>query len=147
MDVHRRKAARRLRVSVGHRDGDGLLEREHVVDPGLAREPVHQRELRRARVAEHDRDAFLLEDLEKRLLAGDVCHGAQMISSHASVTKSKDREVGVVRLGFIVVALTACGTAGGYLSPSGSTVTLMAGWEHRFTLDWAVDPEQGQSRR
>lgn len=54
--------------------------------------------------------------------------------------------VTLARLGLIVV-LTACGTASGYLSPSGSTVTLMAGWEHRFTLDWAVDPEQGQSRR
>ena len=55
--------------------------------------------------------------------------------------------VTLARLGLIVASLTACGIAGGYLSPSGSTITLMAGWEHRFTLEWAVDPEQGQLRR
>ena len=65
-----------LRVAVGHRDGHGLLKGQHVADRGLSREAVHQRQLGRARVAEHDRHAFLLEDLEKRLLAGDVCHGA-----------------------------------------------------------------------
>ena len=41
----------------------------------------------------------------------------------------------------------ACGTTSGYVIPSGSTTTLMAGWEHRFTIDWAVEPEQGQFRR
>jgi hypothetical protein len=80
VDVHRREPAARLRVAVGHRDGDGLLEREHVADVRLAREPVHQRKLRRARVPEHDRDAFGLEDLEERLLAGLVCHGARIIN-------------------------------------------------------------------
>ena len=55
--------------------------------------------------------------------------------------------VTLARLGLIVASLTACGIAGGYLSPPGSTITLMAGWEHRFTLEWAVDPEQGQLRR
>ncbi len=55
--------------------------------------------------------------------------------------------VTLASFGLVVVVSTACGIAGGYLSPSGSTITLMAGWEHRFTLEWAVDPEQGQLRR
>src|SRR3989304_5954117 len=33
-----------LGIAVGHRDRARLLQREHVVDPGLAREPVHQRQ-------------------------------------------------------------------------------------------------------
>ena len=77
VDVHRAEAARGLGVAVGHRDRDRLLERQDVVDPGLTREAVHQRQLGRPRVAEHDRDAFLLQDLEERLLARDVCHGAR----------------------------------------------------------------------
>src|SRR5260370_6061094 len=44
------------------------------MDGGLAREPVHQRQLRRAGVAEHDADALVLQDLEKGLLAGDERH-------------------------------------------------------------------------
>jgi hypothetical protein len=51
------------------------------------------------------------------------------------------------RFGLIALAVTACGTTSGYLVPSGSTTTLMAGWERRFTLDWAVEPEQGEVRR
>ncbi|MGH7344327.1 MAG: hypothetical protein ACREK4_05400 [Candidatus Rokuibacteriota bacterium] len=50
-------------------------------------------------------------------------------------------------IGLIAVALTACGTTSGYLTPSGSTTTLVAGWEHHFSLDWAVEPEQGDRRR
>src|SRR3989442_14798197 len=69
-------AARPPRVAVGHRDGDRLLKRQHVADRGLAGQAVHQRQLGRARVAEHEGHAFLLEDLEERLLARDVCHGA-----------------------------------------------------------------------
>lgn len=51
--------------------------------------------------------------------------------------------VALARLGLIVVAVTACGTASSYLTPSGSTTTLMAGWERHFTIDWTVEPEQG----
>ncbi len=58
-----------LRVAVGHGDGDRLLERQDVADAGLARETVHQRQLRGAGIAEHDFDAFLLEDFEEGLLA------------------------------------------------------------------------------
>jgi len=68
--VHRGEAAVRLRVGVGHRDGHRLLQREHVPDAGLAREPVHERQLGGARVAEHDGDAFGLENFQKCLLAG-----------------------------------------------------------------------------
>ncbi|HYS16624.1 MAG TPA: hypothetical protein VET45_06860 [Candidatus Binatia bacterium] len=53
----------------------------------------------------------------------------------------------LARLGLIAVAVTACGTASSYLGPSGSTTTLMAGWEHHFTIDWTVEPEHGEARR
>src|SRR5882762_2614849 len=53
----------------------------------------------------------------------------------------------LARLGLIAVAVTACGTASSYLGPSGSTTTLMAGWEHRFKLEWSVDPEPDGNRR
>ena len=69
VDVRRGDPARRLGVAVRHRDGDRFLERQHVVDRGLAREPVHQRELGGPGVAEHHGDAFLLKELEERLLA------------------------------------------------------------------------------
>jgi hypothetical protein len=53
----------------------------------------------------------------------------------------------VARLALITVAMTACGTASGYLTPSESTTTLMLGWEHWFTLDWSVEPEPGGANR
>jgi hypothetical protein len=53
----------------------------------------------------------------------------------------------LTRVGLIAVAVTACGTTSGYVIASGSVTTLMAGWERRFTIDWAVEPEQGQLRR
>ena len=80
VDVDGRQATARLRVAVGHRDGHCLLQRQHVADARLAREPVHQRQLGGARIAEHDRHALGLEDLEERLLAGYVCHGARIIN-------------------------------------------------------------------
>jgi hypothetical protein len=61
--VHRGELAAGVRVAVGHRDRDRLLERQDVADAGLAGEPVHQRQLGGARVAEHAVHAFLLEDL------------------------------------------------------------------------------------
>jgi hypothetical protein len=92
--VHGREPAAGLRVCVGHGDRDRLLQREHVVDAGLAREAVHERQLGSAGIAEHDRDAFLPEDLEKRLLAGDVCHGGPMIA-HIGVGKSPAAPAGL----------------------------------------------------
>ena len=53
----------------------------------------------------------------------------------------------VAQLGLIAVAPTACGTTSSYLTPSGSTTTLMAGWEYRFKIEWTVEPEQGGARR
>ena len=41
----------------------------------------------------------------------------------------------LARLGLIAVTVTACGAASGYLTPSGSTTTLMAGWERHFLID------------
>ena len=49
----------------------------------------------------------------------------------------------VVRLGLIAVTVGACGTANSYQTTSGSTTTLMAGWERHFTIDWTVEPDQG----
>jgi hypothetical protein len=50
-------------------------------------------------------------------------------------------------LGLVVVSTASCGITSSYLTPSGSTTTLMAGWERHFTLDWTVEPEQGDARR
>jgi len=46
------------------------------------------------------------------------------------------------QLGLIAFAVTACGTASSYLAPSGSTTTLMPGWESHFTIDWTVEPDR-----
>jgi hypothetical protein len=46
------------------------------------------------------------------------------------------------------VATTACGSMSSpSLTPSGSTTTLMQGWDHWFKLDWSVDPEPGGGRQ
>jgi hypothetical protein len=41
-----------------------------------------------------------------------------------------------------LVALTAaaCGAVGSSLYPSGTTTTLMVGWDHWFKLQWSVEP-------
>jgi len=51
------------------------------------------------------------------------------------------------RLGLTAVIIAACGTSSSYLSSTGSNVTLMAGWEQHFTLEWTADPESGGARR
>lgn len=53
----------------------------------------------------------------------------------------------LARLGLIAAIVGACGTTSGHLTPSGSTTTLMLGWERYFTIDWTVEPEQGGGRR
>ncbi len=53
----------------------------------------------------------------------------------------------VARLGLIALVLTACGTAGSHPTPSGSSPTLMAGWEGKFTLEWQPEPEPGGAQR
>ena len=53
----------------------------------------------------------------------------------------------VARLGLIAVLVTACGTISSSLSPSTSTTTLMAGWEHHFTLQWTVEAKHDGARQ
>ncbi len=50
-------------------------------------------------------------------------------------------------LALTAVATTACGATSPYLTPSGSTTTLMQGWDHWFKLDWSVEPEPGGGKR
>ena len=69
MHVDRGELAARLCVAVGHGDGHRFLEGEDVADACLAREAVHEGQLGGAGIAEHDLDAFLLEDFEEGLLA------------------------------------------------------------------------------
>jgi hypothetical protein len=52
----------------------------------------------------------------------------------------------VGRLASIAVLATACAT-GGHATPSGSTTTLMAGWERHFALEWTVAVDQDGTRR
>ena len=46
-------------------------------------------------------------------------------------------------LALTAVATTACGATSASLTPSGSTTTLMQGWEHWFKLEWSVESEPG----
>jgi hypothetical protein len=55
--------------------------------------------------------------------------------------------VAAVLLALTAVATTACGATSPYLTPSGSTTTLMLGWEHWFKLDWSFEPEPGGGKR
>jgi len=51
-------------------------------------------------------------------------------------------------LALTAVTTTACGALNSpSLAPSGSTTTLMLGWEHWFKVDWSVSPEPGGERR
>ena len=50
-------------------------------------------------------------------------------------------------LALTAVATTACGATSIYLTPSGSTTTLMQGWEHWFKLEWSVEPEPDGGKR
>ena len=64
-----------LRVAVGHRDDGRLLEPEHVAERRLLGEGVHERQLRRPRIAEQVLDALLLQDLQERALPRQERHG------------------------------------------------------------------------
>ena len=50
------------------------------------------------------------------------------------------------RFALILVVATACATGNG-VTPSGSTTTLMAGWERHFALEWTVEMVQDGTRR
>ena len=70
VQVDHRELAGRLRVAVRHRHDGRLLQAEHVAQLVLGRERVHQRQFGGAGIAEHDLDAFLLEQLEEGALSG-----------------------------------------------------------------------------
>ena len=53
----------------------------------------------------------------------------------------------LARVGLIASIVTGCGSTSSYLTPSGSTTTLMAGWEQHFTLEWTAEPEAENARR
>ncbi|MBI4172345.1 MAG: hypothetical protein HY511_06265 [Actinobacteria bacterium] len=57
------------------------------------------------------------------------------------------RAVARAGLGLLAALTAACGTVNSHLTPSASVSTLMAGWEYHFKLDWAVEPEPGDTRR
>jgi len=50
-------------------------------------------------------------------------------------------------LALTAVATTACGATSASLTPSGSTTTLMQGWDRWFKLDWSGEPEPGGGKR
>ncbi len=62
--------ARGLRVAVRHRHDRGLLQAEQIAQLVLGRERIHQRQFGGAGIAEHDLDAFLLEQVEEGALSG-----------------------------------------------------------------------------
>ena len=67
--VKHRKLAGGLGVAVRHGHQGGLLKAEHVTNIVFDRESVHQRKFGGARVAEHDLDALLLEQLKEGALS------------------------------------------------------------------------------
>ena len=50
------------------------------------------------------------------------------------------RLIAAARLGLTAVIIAAYSTSNSYLSSTGSTVTLMAGWEQHFTLKYCSQP-------
>ena len=73
--VEHREFAGGLGIAVGHRHQRRLLEAQDVADVVLDREGVHQRQFGRARIAEHDPDAFLLEQIEEGAFSRHHGHG------------------------------------------------------------------------
>ncbi len=65
MEIKHGETGGGLRIAVGHRHQRGFLEAQDVANVVLDRERVHQRQFGGARIAEHDRDALLLEQIEK----------------------------------------------------------------------------------
>ncbi len=63
--IEHRELAGGLRIAVGHRHQRGFLQAEDVSDVVLDREGVHQRQFGGAGIAEHHRDALLLEQIEE----------------------------------------------------------------------------------
>ena len=59
-----------LRIAVRHRHDGRLLQAEDVAQLVLGRERIHQRQFGGAGIAEHDLDAFLLQQIEEGALSG-----------------------------------------------------------------------------
>jgi hypothetical protein len=88
MDIHNRETAGRLGIAIGHRHDRGLRERQDIAQAGLDRERVHERQLRRAGIAENDRDAFLPQKLQKCALSRDDWHASSLMGSHWAAARS-----------------------------------------------------------
>jgi len=58
------------RVTVGHRDRDGFLQRQDVANLGVGAQRFEQRRFGRARQAEHRIDVICFERSEKGVRAG-----------------------------------------------------------------------------
>jgi len=71
VQVDVRDFAARLGEAVGHPDGDGLLQPEHVAE--VLGERAEHRQLGRAGVAEDRRHPVLAEQLERRVAHGRHC--------------------------------------------------------------------------
>jgi hypothetical protein len=52
----------------------------------------------------------------------------------------------ILGLGLLGLTTAACGVTQ-YFTPPSSTTTLMAGWEHRFALDWTATAQGDGSSR
>ena len=68
--IEHRELAGGLGIAVGHRHQRGLLQAEDVADVVFDREGIHQRQFGGARIAEHDFDALLLEQVEEGAFSG-----------------------------------------------------------------------------
>ena len=88
VEVDHRELARRLRIAVRHADDGRLLQAEHVAQLVVDRERIHQRQFGGAGIAEHDVDAFLLEQLQEGALSG---HGGQEFLSSVVALLDEDR--------------------------------------------------------
>lgn len=52
--------------------------------------------------------------------------------------------IALARVALVAVTVTACAVPTS--TPTASNITLTAGWERHFVVDWTVDPERGGAR-
>ena len=74
VDVARGEAARGAGKAVRHREHHALLEPQHVAQPRMLGQGIHDRELRGPRVSEEVGDALVLEQPEEGGTASDGVH-------------------------------------------------------------------------
>ena len=70
MKVQHCEIAGGLRIAVRHRHQGCFLQAQNIADVVLDGEGIHQRQFGGAGIAEHHRDAFLLEQIEKGTFSG-----------------------------------------------------------------------------